>query len=146
MFFPFRKTNRAAGINKCNPSWSQKCAHSGAGKETAFFMAPGNGPSEWRRPCPCARSQHHQILATDCLSHAKFSFPESRKGRHHQSTTQHKQLSRTCTCAQCKHVPGPGSPCLMPACPVPSAQAQPIRHDANSRAMGDHWRPSSLVQ
>lgn len=106
----------------------------------AFFMAPGNGMG---RRSGGGRGRAPPNL--DCLSHAKFSFPESRKGRqagrHHQCTT-HKQRSRTYTCAQCKHVPGPGAPCL------PSAQAQPIRHDANSRAMGDHWscRPWSLVQ
>lgn len=116
--FFFFSENGAASIDKCNRSRSQKCAHSGAGKEMY-------GTRQWIVGVAEAVPVHHQTFATDCLSHAKFSFPESRKGRHHQSTTQHKQRSRTCTCAQCKHVPGPGWPCLVPGCPVP----RPSRYD-----------------
>lgn len=100
-----------------------------------------------------------------CLSRAKFSFPESsnkkKRGagsRHHQSTTHiHKQAAaepaacRTCACAQCKTCAGRAG---RHAC-LPIAQAQPIRHDANSdsRAAGDrlidHWSwrgsPAALV-
>ena len=45
--------------------------------------------------------QQRQILATDRLPRPKFP----RKGRHQH----HAPGSRACTCAQCKHVPGPGA-------------------------------------
>lgn len=91
-----------------------------------------------------------------CLSRAKFSFPESsnkkKKGQaagttsppdHHtcEQAAAEPAACRTCACAQCKTCAGRAG---RHAC-LPIAQAQPIRHDANSdsRAAGDrlidHW-------
>jgi hypothetical protein len=103
----------------------------------------------------------HRLPA--CLARSSpFQNPATKKkgagSRHHQSTTHiHKQAAaepaacRTCACAQCKTCAGRAG---RHAC-LPIAQAQPIRHDANSdsRAAGDrlidHWSwrggPAALV-
>jgi hypothetical protein len=59
----------------------------------------------------------------------------------HHTTQAAEPDMHMCTVQTCA-----GARVAMPRAWLPSAQAQPIRHDANSRAMGDHWRQDGVVQ
>lgn len=135
----------------------ETCPFAAGKKVTATFMAHGSGPWEWRRrPWPwCFLCQRHQILATACLpvSHeVLLSRIQQQKKKKKAGTTAQAGSRGACRlpdmrmCAV-QNMCRPGAPCLS------IAQAQPIRHDANSRAAGDrlidHWSwrggPAALV-